>query len=45
MEYGDTPLMKGLILMDSPGRKMEALTGFAAGGAQIILFTTGLGAP
>lgn len=43
--YGDIPSKKGLIFMDSPGREMEALTGFAAGGAQIILFTTGLGAP
>lgn len=43
--YGEVPSKKGLIFMDSPGREMEALTGFAAGGAQIILFTTGLGAP
>ncbi|MCX8189181.1 MAG: UxaA family hydrolase, partial [Nitrososphaeria archaeon] len=45
VSYGDVPSKKGLIFMDSPGREMEALTGFAAGGAQIILFTTGLGAP
>ncbi|MGB9727943.1 MAG: UxaA family hydrolase [Nitrososphaeria archaeon] len=43
--YGDVPSKRGLVFMDSPGREMEALTGFAAGGAQIILFTTGLGAP
>lgn len=45
ISYGEIPSKKGLIFMDSPGREMEALTGFAAGGAQIILFTTGLGAP
>jgi len=45
VDYGDIVSKKGLVFMDSPGREMEALTGFAAGGAQIILFTTGLGAP
>lgn len=45
VEYGDVVSKRGLVLMDSPGREVENLAGFAAGGAQLILFTTGLGAP
>lgn len=45
LEYGEEPPDSGLYIMDSPGREMEFLTGVAAGGAQIILFSTGLGAP
>jgi len=45
VDYGDIVRVKGLVFMDSPGRELEALTGFAAAGAQIILFSTGLGAP
>lgn len=43
--YGDLVSSKGLVFMDSPGREIESLTGLAAGGAQVMLFTTGLGAP
>lgn len=45
VEYGELVKQRGLIFMDSPGREPEVLTGFAAGGAQITLFTTGLGVP
>ncbi|MGI6097244.1 MAG: UxaA family hydrolase [Dethiobacteria bacterium] len=45
IDYGRRPSRKGLVVMDSPGREPEILTGFAAAGAQIIVFTTGLGAP
>jgi altronate dehydratase large subunit len=45
IDYGEMVTKKGLILMDGPGREPEALTGFAAGGAQVILFSTGSGAP
>ena len=45
LEYGEKPRGKGLYFMDSPGREPEFLTGVAAAGAQIILFTTGRGAP
>ncbi len=45
IEYGERVQKRGLIFMDTPGRELEALTGFAAGGAQAILFTTGIGAP
>lgn len=32
-------------MMDSPGREPEMLTGLAAAGCNLILFTTGRGAP
>jgi altronate dehydratase large subunit len=44
-EYGCKPDTKGLVLMDSPGREPEILTGLAAAGANVIAFTTGRGAP
>jgi len=45
LDYAEKPKGNGLYVMDTPGREPEALTGFAAGGAQIIAFTTGRGAP
>jgi altronate dehydratase large subunit len=44
-EYGERPKTKGLVLIDSPGREPELLTGLAASGATVIVFTTGRGAP
>jgi altronate dehydratase large subunit len=44
-EYGERPKVKGLVVMDSPGREPELLTGMATAGANLIVFTTGLGAP
>ena len=44
-EYGEIPKEKGLVVMDSPGREPEILTGLAACGCNVIAFTTGLGAP
>ncbi len=44
-EYGERPAKKGLVVMDSPGREPELLTGLAAAGCQVIVFTTGRGAP
>jgi len=43
--YGNSPTQKGLIIMDTPGHDMESVTGMLAGGAQIIIFTTGRGTP
>jgi altronate dehydratase large subunit len=43
--YGQTPSKKGLVLMDTPGSDIFSLTGMAAGGAQLMLFTTGRGTP
>ena len=45
MEYGDRPTGKGLHIVDTPGREPEFLTALAAAQAQVIVFTTGLGAP
>lgn len=36
---------KGLSVMDTPGLDVEAVTGMVAGGAQVVVFTTGLGTP
>jgi altronate dehydratase large subunit len=44
-EYGGVPRVKGLVVMDSPGREPEILTGLAAAGCNVIAFTTGRGAP
>jgi altronate dehydratase large subunit len=45
LAYGESPPESGLYFMDSPGREMEFLTGIVSGGCQIVLFSTGLGAP
>jgi altronate dehydratase large subunit len=36
---------KGLTVMDTPGLDVESVTGMVGGGAQIVVFTTGLGTP
>ncbi len=36
---------KGLTVMDTPGLDVESVTGMVAGGAQVVIFTTGLGTP
>jgi altronate dehydratase large subunit len=36
---------KGLTVMDTPGLDVESVTGMVGGGAQVVLFTTGLGTP
>ncbi len=43
--YGEKPKGKGLHLMDEPGFDVESITGLAAAGCQLILFTTGRGTP
>ncbi|MBW2148270.1 MAG: UxaA family hydrolase [Deltaproteobacteria bacterium] len=46
IQYGERPpLEKGLFFVDSPGREPEILAALAAAGCQIVLFSTGLGAP
>ena len=45
LEYAERPRKRGLNLMDTPGREIECLSGLAAAGSQIIIFSTGLGAP
>jgi len=44
-QYGERPQGKGLFIVDTPGREPEFLTALAAAGAQVVVFTTGLGAP
>ncbi len=40
------PISKpGLTVMDTPGLDVESVTGMVGGGAQVVLFTTGLGTP
>jgi altronate dehydratase large subunit len=43
--YAQRPAGSGLYLMDGPGFEPQALTGLVAGGAQVLVFSTGLGAP
>jgi len=45
VDYAEVPAKKGVVVMDGPGYDTESMTGLAAGGAQIILFTTGRGNP
>ena len=44
-EYGEHVPGKGLFIIDSPGREPDFLTGLAAAGVQVVLFSTGLGVP
>lgn len=41
--YAEAPPHPGLWAMDAPAYAPESLTGFVAAGAQVILFTTGVG--
>ena len=47
LEYSESidPKKHGLYFMDTPGEDIDSITGMVAGGAQIILFTTGRGTP
>jgi altronate dehydratase large subunit len=45
LEYGEEPTGKGLYFMDTPGQDIESITGMVAGGAVLVLFTTGRGTP
>jgi altronate dehydratase large subunit len=45
VEYGEVPTQKGVTLMDAPGYDTESMTGVAAGGAHLMVFTTGRGNP
>ncbi|MCF6092420.1 UxaA family hydrolase [Microaerobacter geothermalis] len=45
IDYAQVPTEKGLVWMDTPGHDIEQLTGMVAGGAQIVLFTSGRGTP
>jgi altronate dehydratase large subunit len=43
LAYGEAPPGPGLWLMDAPAYAPESMTGFAAAGANLALFTTGVG--
>ena len=45
LDYAEKPLGKGLYFMDTPGQDVESMVGMVAGGAQLVLFTTGRGTP
>jgi len=41
--YGQAPSRRGLVVMDTPGQDIESVTGMLAGGAQVVVFSTGRG--
>lgn len=43
--YGDVPDRSGLHFMSGPAPAVESITGLAAGGCQLCLFSTGVGNP
>ncbi len=43
--YAAPVTRRGLTVMDTPGLDVESVTGMVGGGAQVVLFTTGLGTP
>jgi altronate dehydratase large subunit len=45
VEYAEKPSEKGLVIMDGPAHDVVGVTGLIAAGAQVIVFTTGLGTP
>lgn len=45
LRYAHPPSVPGLVVMDTPGNDPESVTGMVAGGAQIVVFTTGRGSP
>ena len=45
IDYAASPSQKGLVIMDTPGSDIFSLTGMAAGGTQLMIFTTGRGTP
>lgn len=45
IEYGARPDRAGLVIMDTPGYDIESVSGMVAGGAQVVIFSSGRGAP
>jgi altronate dehydratase large subunit len=45
VEYAERPSKKGLVIMDGPAHDVISVTGMIAAGAQVVVFTTGLGTP
>ncbi len=45
IEYGARPTHPGLVIMDTPGYDIESVSGMVAGGAQVVVFSSGRGTP
>lgn len=45
LSYATAPTKPGLYIMDTPSPASESLTGLAAGGCQVFMFSTGQGNP
>ena len=43
LSYASRPSKRGLVVMHDTGADIASMAGFAAGGAQVVLFTTGRG--
>lgn len=43
LDYGCRPEKKGVVLMDGPGYDTDSMTGMAASGAQVMVFSSGRG--
>ncbi|QAT50090.1 altronate dehydratase [Caproiciproducens sp. NJN-50] len=44
-DYAKPMSRKGLVIMDTPGNDPSSVAGMAAGGAQLVVFSTGRGTP
>ncbi|MCR1898905.1 UxaA family hydrolase [Irregularibacter muris] len=44
-DYAKDVIEKGLVIMDTPGNDPSSIAGMVAGGAQIVVFSTGRGTP
>jgi len=45
VNYAEPPTERGVVIMDGPGYDTESMTGVAAAGCQVMIFTTGRGNP
>lgn len=45
LEYGEAPTEKGFVFLDAPAPGTENITALSVSGAQLIMFTTGIGNP
>lgn len=45
VDYAERPAGPGLVVMNTPGSDIFSMTGKIAGGAQVLLFSTGRGSP
>jgi len=43
--YAQGPTRRGLVMMDTPGNDVTSMSAQVAGGAQVLVFTTGRGTP